>query len=113
MLDARGRTNTKPARKKGKRAHPQNLTTDEDLDGPNIANDDDMINHDDYQKHADGMSFKECMEKLRKAASLSLPPRPIPQPCYSTSPESFLITASCRYPLQIPRRQTDPSFVPP
>jgi hypothetical protein len=68
MLDARGRTTTKPAHKNRKRAPPQNLITDEDLDGPNIANDDDMINHDDYQKHAGGMSFKECMEKLRKAA---------------------------------------------
>jgi hypothetical protein len=30
------------------------------------------------------------------------PPPPTPQPCHSTSPESDLISASCRYLLQLP-----------
>jgi hypothetical protein len=30
------------------------------------------------------------------------PPLPTPQPCHSTSPESELISASCRYLLQLP-----------
>jgi hypothetical protein len=42
----------------------------EDLDGCDIADDDDdMINQNDYQTERGDLSFKECVEKLRKAAN--------------------------------------------
>jgi hypothetical protein len=70
LQESQAQTDTNPAPKKRKRPHRQTLITDENLDGIGIADDDDEdINMDDYQTETGGVSFKECMEKLRKAAN--------------------------------------------
>jgi hypothetical protein len=69
MPEVGGQTDTNAPPKKRKRAHRQTLITDENLDGFGIADDDEIINTNDYQTETGGVSFKECMEKLRKAAN--------------------------------------------
>jgi hypothetical protein len=69
MPEVGSQTDTNAAAKKRKQAHWQTLITDETFDGFSIADDDEIINTNDCQTETGGLSFKECMEELRKAAN--------------------------------------------